>query len=150
MPSYGTVEALEEPDGKHVRVDGALRVGYEVQPYYEPLMAKVIVWGEDRKTAIGLLREALMRFTIEGVSTNIPIITRLLSHPLFADGTHDTTFLEQLLEEPATDNTGHELVAAIAVATVLSEERLRRQLPTKWKVHSRRQAMLNRLSGGAV
>ena len=150
LPSYGTVEALEEPDGKHVRVDGALRVGYEVQPYYEPLMAKVIVWGEDREAAIGLLRETLMRFTVEGVLTNIPLITRLLSHPLFATGTHDTTFLEQLLEEPATASTGHELVAAIAVATVMSEERLRQQLPTRWKVHSRRQAMLNRLSGGTV
>jgi acetyl-CoA carboxylase biotin carboxylase subunit len=149
LPTAGTVTELTEPEGEHVRVDGALYSGYTVLPHYESLMAKLIVWGEDRDQAMESMRQALQAYQIEGVMTNIPAIGRVLSHAAFTEGTYHTAFLEGLLNELVTASSGKEQVAVIAVAMALAQDKMARERPSRWKMHGRRAAMLARLSGGA-
>ena len=147
LPTAGRVEEIIEPSGYNIRIDGALYPGYEISPYYESMMAKVIVRGKDRETAIANLHQALDAYKIEGVVTNIPLVQRVLDHKAFAHGTYDTGFLERMMSgpEPAA---GRELIAAIALAMVLEQEHASRAMPSKWKMHGRRALMVNRLNNG--
>lgn len=150
LPSAGTVSRFQVPQGLHVRVDGALYPGYEVSRHYEPLMAKVVAWGEDRTQAIDELTNALAGFRIDGVTTNIPAIMRLLAHSSFVGATYDVGFLERLIQEPVTDSSGKEMVATLALALVIGQERAARDRPSLWKLHGRRQLMVGRLNGGVM
>jgi acetyl/propionyl-CoA carboxylase alpha subunit len=148
LPTAGQVTEVTWPQGDHVRVDSALSVGYEVTSHYEPLMAKLAVWGEDRPQALEAMRKALREFRIEGVTTNIPTLSRVLSHATFLEGAYHTGFLEDLMLEPTTEETGNELVAAIAVAMALNEDRSSAGAPSRWKIFARRQAITTRLYAG--
>ena len=148
LPTAGTVSALSEPSGLNVRCDSALYEGYEVSPYYESMMAKLIVRGKDRETAVARMRQALDEYRIDGLVVNIPLIQRVLDQREFQEAEFDNGFLERMLEAaPAQDKR---LVAAIALAVALSQERVDANLPSKWRMHGRRMAMVNRLSNGAL
>ncbi len=147
LPTHGVVDRLVEPAGDGVRTDTALYEGYEVLPHYEPMMAKLIVWGEDRSAAIARMKQAIEDYQIGGVVTNQPLIARVLSHAAFVQARYHNGFLEQLLSEPAS-GSGKELVAAIAVAMTLAQDREDAAQPSRWKLHGRRQALLGRLNGG--
>ncbi|MEK9659589.1 MAG: acetyl-CoA carboxylase biotin carboxylase subunit [Chloroflexota bacterium] len=145
LPTAGKINSIVEPDGEHVRVDGAIYPGYEVNPYYESMMAKLIVWGKDRENAVAAMRTALAEYKIDGLVTNIPLVDRVLADKRFAGADYHTATLEQLLAEPPGSG-GKELVAVIALAIALRQEETV-HAPSRWKLHGRRQAMLNRLSG---
>ena len=148
LPTVGTVARLSEPSGDGVRVDSALYDGYEVSPYYEPMMAKLIVHGQDREAAIAKMLDALNDYAIEGLVVNIPVVQRVLQHRNFRGATFDNGFLERLLEEPPSQNK--EMVAAIALAMVLDQQAAENHLVSRWRLHGRRMAMVNRLGGGVV
>jgi acetyl-CoA carboxylase biotin carboxylase subunit len=102
QPSPGLITAYHPPGGPGVRVDTHIYAGYTVPPYYDSLLAKVIVHGNDREEAIARMRQALDSFIIEGVTTTIPFLSRVMRHPDFVAGQVDTKFLErepQLLKE---------------------------------------------------
>jgi acetyl-CoA carboxylase biotin carboxylase subunit len=104
QPSPGLITAYHPPGGPGVRVDTHIYAGYTVPPYYDSLLAKVIVHGNDRDEAIARMRQALDSFIIEGVTTTIPFLGRVMRHPDFVAGKVDTKFLErepQLLKDPA-------------------------------------------------
>jgi acetyl-CoA carboxylase biotin carboxylase subunit len=104
QPSPGLITAFHPPGGPGVRVDTHIYHGYTVPPYYDSLLAKVIVHGNDRDEAIARMRQALDSFIIEGVTTTIPFLGRVMRHPDFVAGKVDTKFLErepQLLTDPA-------------------------------------------------
>ncbi|HEY6225375.1 MAG TPA: acetyl-CoA carboxylase biotin carboxylase subunit [Gemmatimonadales bacterium] len=104
QPSPGLISAFHPPGGPGVRVDTHIYAGYTVPPYYDSLLAKVIVQGNDRDEAIARMRQALDSFIIEGVTTTIPFLGRVMRHPDFVAGKVDTKFLErepQLLTDPA-------------------------------------------------
>ncbi|PYO37283.1 MAG: acetyl-CoA carboxylase biotin carboxylase subunit [Gemmatimonadetes bacterium] len=104
QPSPGLITAYHPPGGPGVRVDTHIYAGYTVPPYYDSLLAKVIVHGNHRQEALARMRQALDSFIIEGVTTTIPFLGRVLRHPDFLAGTVDTKFLErepQLLKEPS-------------------------------------------------
>ncbi|MEE8519469.1 MAG: acetyl-CoA carboxylase biotin carboxylase subunit [Dehalococcoidia bacterium] len=149
LPTAGKVEELSEPESYNVRVDSALYEGYEVSPHYESMMAKLIVRGKDRQTAIQHMRDALDQYKVEGVVTNIPLIADVMEHPSFTGATYHNSFLEQWLTNRDA-GSGKEMVAAIAVAMVLEQEKQDKSLPSKWKIHGRRGAMVNRLNGGGI
>jgi acetyl-CoA carboxylase biotin carboxylase subunit len=114
LPSIGTVHNLRLPSGPWVRVDSALYRGMEVGLNYDPLLAKLIVWGADRPTAIARMRRALEEFSIGGVRTSGPAALRVLEDPRFQRGEYDTHLLEGLdLERAVPGETA--LVAAAAV-----------------------------------
>jgi acetyl-CoA carboxylase biotin carboxylase subunit len=102
QPSPGLITAYHPPGGPGVRVDTHIYAGYTVPPYYDSLLAKVIVHGNTRTEALARMRQALDSFIIEGVTTTIPFLGRVMRHPDFVAGQVDTKFLErepQLLKD---------------------------------------------------
>jgi acetyl-CoA carboxylase biotin carboxylase subunit len=94
MPSPGQVEMYLPPGGFGVRVDSAVYPGYTVSPFYDSMVAKVIVWGKDRDEAIQKMKRALSEFLITGIHTTIPFHLELLEHEAFIKGDFNTKFLE--------------------------------------------------------
>ncbi len=96
LPSPGTISAYRPPEGPGVRVDSGVYPGAQVTVYYDPLIAKLCVWGRDRREAIARMRRALGEFEIAGVRTSIPFHLRALEHPAFLAGDYDTSFIETM------------------------------------------------------
>lgn len=94
MPSPGKVEQYLPPGGFGVRIDSAVYPGYEISPFYDSMVAKVIVWGKNRQEAIQRMKRALNEFNIQGISTTIPFHQKLLEHEGFVKGDFNTKFLE--------------------------------------------------------
>jgi len=101
-PSAGKITAFNPPGGTGVRVDTAAYAESVVPPYYDSLIAKLIVRGRDRTEAISRMSRALEMFIVEGIHTSIPLHRRILAHPDFRAGRTDTKFMERLLN-PAKD-----------------------------------------------
>jgi acetyl-CoA carboxylase biotin carboxylase subunit len=99
LPSPGRVRRLELPAGPWVRVDTWLEPDVTVPPFYDSLLAKVVVWGEDRETAIRRSRRALAEFAVEGVPTTAGLHTEILDEPWFAAGEFHTGTLERWLSD---------------------------------------------------
>jgi acetyl-CoA carboxylase biotin carboxylase subunit len=95
QPSPGTITAYHPPGGPGVRVDTHIYAGYTVPPYYDSLIAKLIVHGNTREEALARMRHALDSFIIEGVTHTIPFLRRVIEHPDFVAGKVDTKFLER-------------------------------------------------------
>ena len=98
LPDAGTITGLNQPSGQNIRVDSALFDGYRVALEYEPLLAKVMAWGESREEAVKHLLRALLAFRLEGVKSNIPLLRDILSSKEFANGTHHTGSMPTWLE----------------------------------------------------
>ncbi|WP_294239621.1 acetyl-CoA carboxylase biotin carboxylase subunit [uncultured Sphingomonas sp.] len=96
-PSPGTVKMYHAPGGMHVRVDSGLYQGYKVPPYYDSMIAKLIVYGTTRDGALRRLRRALNEFVIEGMKTTIPLHQSLLDDPEFQKGDYTIKWLEEWL-----------------------------------------------------
>jgi acetyl-CoA carboxylase biotin carboxylase subunit len=94
MPSPGKIEDLYLPGGFNVRIDSAVYSGYVIPPYYDSMIAKLIVHGKTREEAICKMRRALGEFLIEGVHTNIDFQFELINSEQFIKGTYDTKFIE--------------------------------------------------------
>lgn len=95
MPSPGTIVNYIPPGGIGVRIDSAAFPGYTVPPYYDSMIAKLIVWAPTRKQAIDRMLRALSEFHIDGVKTTIPFHQQLLKHEKFVEGDVSTRFLEE-------------------------------------------------------
>lgn len=96
-PSPGTVTQYHAPGGMHVRVDSGLYTGYKVPPYYDSMIAKLIVYGSTRERCLMRLRRALEEFVIEGMKTTIPLHQALLDDPEFQAGAYTIKWLEEWL-----------------------------------------------------
>ncbi|HEX8380950.1 MAG TPA: acetyl-CoA carboxylase biotin carboxylase subunit [Allosphingosinicella sp.] len=96
-PSPGTVTGFHAPGGMHVRVDSGLYVGYKVPPYYDSMIAKLIVYGSSRERCIMRLRRALEEMVIDGVKTTIPLHQKLINEPDFLAGNYTIKWLEEWL-----------------------------------------------------
>ena len=94
MPSAGLINFYLPPGGYGVRVDSAAYPGYRIPPYYDSMVAKLIVHGDTREEAIARMKRALAEFSIEGVKTTIPFHQRVLNHEKFIDADFNTKFLE--------------------------------------------------------
>jgi acetyl-CoA carboxylase, biotin carboxylase subunit len=103
QPSPGKIEVFHPPGGPGVRLDTHVYAGYTVPPFYDSLIAKLVVQGRDRQEAIRRMHMALESFIIEGVTTTIPFLGRVMMHKKFQAGDIDTKFLEregELMREP--------------------------------------------------
>ncbi len=99
MPSPGTITLWYAPGGKGVRVDTHVYSGYSVPPYYDSMIAKLIVTGATREIAIARMKRALGEFMIKGIKTTIPFQQEILNHPDFENGTYDIGWVGRFLEE---------------------------------------------------
>ena len=97
FPSPGEVTAVEVPGGPGVRVDTAIFAGYQIPPFYDSMVGKLIVWGADREEALARARRALEEYRLEGIKTTIPLHLRLLDDKAFRSGEYHTGYLEGLL-----------------------------------------------------
>jgi acetyl-CoA carboxylase, biotin carboxylase subunit len=97
VPSAGRITTFQAPGGTGVRVDSAAYADAVIPPYYDSMIAKLVVKGRDRAEAIGRMKRALEMFVVEGIKTSIPLHRRILAHPDFAAGKIDTHFIERLL-----------------------------------------------------
>ena len=97
VPSAGRITTFQAPGGTGVRVDSAAYADAVIPPYYDSMIAKLIVKGRDRSEAIGRMKRALEMFVIEGIKTSIPLHRRILADPDFASGKFDTHFIDRLL-----------------------------------------------------
>jgi len=98
LPSPGTISTLKVPDGFGVRFDGGYESGDTISQYYDNLIGKLIVWGNDRPTAIARTIRALEEMRVEGVHTTIPADLAILRHPDFAAVQHSTKWVEEKLD----------------------------------------------------
>ena len=95
-PSPGTITDMYLPGGKGVRIDSAIYSGYTVPPYYDSMLAKLIVHAKSRPEAISKMRSALGEVIIEGIDTNIDYLYELINHPDYQSGNIDIEFIERL------------------------------------------------------
>jgi acetyl-CoA carboxylase, biotin carboxylase subunit len=96
LPSPGDITVWEEPSGDVIRVDSGYQAGNKVTPFYDPLLAKLCVYGADRAQALATARTAVEGFRIEGLKTNLPFFAELLANPEFAAGDYDTGLVERM------------------------------------------------------
>ena len=130
-PAPGRIASLRLPDGPWVRVDGAMYPGYEVPVHYDPMLAKLIVWGETRDVAIGRMKRALHELTVGGIRTNVPFFIQVMRHEAFLSGHYDTGFIERHLGvDLKLDDGSHGKVAAIAAALSTWRDESRRRANT--------------------
>lgn len=119
LPSTGTVSLHLAPTGPGVRLDSGIYAGYEVTPYYDSMLAKLVVWGSDRATAIRRLSRALEEYRIMGLKTNLPFHMKLVDSHHFISGKFDTGFVEQYFK-PEIDESRLNPEAAAIVATLIA------------------------------
>jgi acetyl-CoA carboxylase biotin carboxylase subunit len=121
MPSTGRVTLSIVPTGPGVRVDTSVYSGIEITPYYDPMIAKLVVWGETRGQAILRMRRALEEYRIVGVRTNIPFHQTMMDSTRFMGGQYDTRFVEERFEMPEPDeklDIRHPEIAAVFATLV--------------------------------
>ncbi len=110
VPWPGKITAYSVPGGYGVRVDSSAYENYTVLPYYDSLLAKLIVYAEDRPTAIRRMQRALGEYVVQGIRTNIPFHRAAMAEDAFVEGNYDTRFVERLL---ASETGTHRLKKAI-------------------------------------
>ena len=148
MPSTGRITGVLEPTGPGVRVDSAIYEGTEVGLHYDPLLAKLIVWGPNRADAILRMRRALEEYRIVGVKTSIPLHQKIMNTTQFIAGTYDTAYLESAFRMQPDEGRDLERAAAI-VATLLAHHHRGEVInrlapaggPSEWKLYGRRTGM---------
>ena len=104
MPSTGRITHSLLPTGPGVRVDTGVYPGFEITAYYDPMIAKLVVWGETRGQAILRMRRALEEYRIVGVRTNIPFHQTMMDSTRFMGGQYDTRFVEEKFSMPESDD----------------------------------------------
>jgi len=135
IPSVGQITTLNIPTGPGVRVDSGVYSGYEISPYYDSMIAKLICWGEDRGEAILRMRRALEEYTIMGVKHNIPFHQNLMNSFSFIAGMFDTKFVEERFSmttyEEAPNDTELETAAIAATLFAHRQRQLASQVVTR-------------------
>jgi acetyl-CoA/propionyl-CoA carboxylase biotin carboxyl carrier protein len=116
FPSSGLIELLIEPAGPGVRMESGLREGQEVSLYYDPLVAKLIVWAATRDEAIARMRRALGEYEVYGIKTTIPFHKRVMEDENFKLGDFDTSYIDQRRLDHVSKRPGYDEVAAIVGA----------------------------------
>ena len=153
FPSPGKIIARHAPTGPGIRLDEGVYEGYTVPMEYDPLLSKLIAWGNSREETIARLRRALDEYTITGIRTNVSLFRRILGEPEFLGGEIHTKWLDELLARPRppalAPREGTEEAAVIAAAlwqALMGEKsgsgHSREQTsPSRWKMEGRRRQM---------
>ncbi|MSQ11460.1 MAG: ATP-grasp domain-containing protein [Dehalococcoidia bacterium] len=171
LPSLGTLRSFEAPQGEGVRLDSALFVGYEVTPFYEPMLGKLMAWGKDRQEAIERLENALREMRLSGLTVNVPVLRAVLGDPTFRVGSYDCNLLTRLTgkrrhhrslaqlppgagsaegdEHEDEDEAQRELAAAVGLALALSGRNPVAAKTPQWRQVGRLEQMRTRLGGRA-
>ncbi len=112
LPSVGAIRHFDAPVGANIRLDSGVQAGDEVSVYYDPMLAKLAVWGQTREEALARMAWALRRFVVTGVTTNIAFMAAVLADPAFVRGVYDTHFLDSFRADGPAELPDEVLVAA--------------------------------------
>ncbi|MFB3906202.1 MAG: acetyl/propionyl/methylcrotonyl-CoA carboxylase subunit alpha [Acidobacteriota bacterium] len=142
LPSPGTVTELAEPAGPGIRNDSALYCGYVIPVHYDPLVSKLIAYGNDREEAIRRILRALGEYRVGGIPTTVSFLRRLISHPDFRRGKLHTAFLEEhhLFDEDAADDASVPFAGAALEHLLSGKKRAPargRKDGSRWKLAAR-------------
>jgi acetyl-CoA carboxylase biotin carboxylase subunit len=145
LPDTGIINYLREPGGRGVRVDSGVENGSEISIHFDPMLAKLVVYGKNRTEAINRMKRALSSYRVKGVKTSIPFELAVMDSPEFINGTYDTGFIENNFNSNKLNEMKsqyEEIVAAIAAfshkllrettTSVMTKEKF-----SKWKVYGR-------------
>lgn len=128
MPSPGVIKHITEPLGLGIRTDGYVYEGYEIPIHYDPMISKLISWGQNREEAIDRIKRALYEYKITGVKTSIPYLERIMDCPDFRNGTYDTHFIEKneafLMEQPKADTETEDIAMFVAYLDYVSKSKI--------------------------
>ena len=119
LPSPGKITPLRVPAGPYVRDDSGVLRGREIPVHYDPMISKLVAWGETRAEAIERMRRALAEYRVGGIETNLAFHRRVMRHPAFIAGDYDTGFIERHKAElapPPVDDATATLAAVVAAA----------------------------------
>jgi len=119
LPSSGKILAYREPSGPGVRVDGGVYNGWNVPLFYDPILAKLIVWAETRELACARMVNALRDYVILGINTSVPFLRDVISHPRFRDGDTTTGFVKKYFDGWKEGKPGPEVLALAMAAAAL-------------------------------
>jgi len=125
LPDTGTLQTYRRPQGPGVRVDDGIEQGMDISVYYDPMIAKLVTYGQDREEAIARMLRAIDEYQISGVATTLPFCHFVLQHPEFTSGKFTTKFVddhyqpENLIEEVSTEE---QILAVALVGKLLSEQ----------------------------
>jgi acetyl/propionyl-CoA carboxylase alpha subunit len=122
LPALGRIVKLSIPYGPGVRNDFGIYEGYEVPVYYDPLLGKLAVWGEDRPHAIARMKRALHDLVVEGIRTNQAFHAWVMDQPAFREGSLDTAFISRWFRPGALDPSADEVQRFVAAAAVRAFE----------------------------
>jgi len=131
LPSSGRIICLREPAGPGIRLDSGVYAGFEVPIYYDPILAKLITWGESREMACFRMKKALENYVVLGIKTTIPFLAEVVEHPAFLEGKISTHFIARYFNDwqpPAKSEEGKRLALIGAVLQEI-ERGKKRQLP---------------------
>jgi len=120
LPDTGIINYLREPGGRGVRVDSGVENGSEISIHFDPMLAKLVVYGKDRHEAINRMKRALIHYRVKGLKTSIPFELSVMDSPEFIRGNYDTGFIENNFDFNKLDvmkKQYEEIVAAIAAFT---------------------------------
>jgi acetyl-CoA carboxylase biotin carboxylase subunit len=118
LPSPGTITHLRVPDGPYVRNDSGCYEGAEIPIHYDPMISKLVVWGEDRAHALARMRRALDEYQVRGIETNLAFHRRCLRQAAFAAGDYDTGFIARHARELTPGAAEPEVTAAVIAAAL--------------------------------
>ncbi|NIT12708.1 MAG: acetyl-CoA carboxylase biotin carboxylase subunit [Candidatus Dadabacteria bacterium] len=143
IPSPGVLEYVKAPSGPGIRDDSCIYSGYEVTSFYDPMLSKLVVWGETREDAINKMISALREYIVLGVKTNIGFLIRVMRDENFKKVKFDTGFIERYpqLLKPTTEELDLPLIAAgLAVETMEQSDIANKasKPQSNWKAHARR------------
>jgi len=149
LPSPGRILALRAPGGPGIRDDSGVEEGDEVPSHYDPLISKLLAWGEDRAAAIARMRGAVREYKLLGIKTTLPFFERLLRHPDYVAGRIDTSFVERLGREAGEDVERPWPIAVAAAAIRAFEQRRSAAMapstavavPSPWRLAGRTELM---------
>jgi acetyl-CoA carboxylase biotin carboxylase subunit len=148
VPSTGNIIEIKEPGGPGVRVESGVYEGFEVPVFYDPLIAKLLVWAPTRQEAIVRMKRALKEYRIRGIKTSIPFHLLVMDNPKFVAGDYDTSFIDKVLGKVEYKKHYYEIAAiSSAIGKILKEKKANVSEVKKktgvnpWKLSSRLKMM---------
>ena len=124
LPDIGTLEVYEIPTGEGVRVDDVFEQGMAIPIYYDPMIAKLTVWGKDRNEAIERILKAIKEYKIKGIETTLPFGAYAINHEEFRSGRFDTHFVKNHFSPEMLENKDEEEVAALLSNILYSDSKV--------------------------
>lgn len=152
LPAAGRIKALRIPGGPGVRDDSGIYPGFEVTTQFDPLLAKLVVWGPDRQMAIQRCRRALAEYAIQGIPTTLYFHDRVMANERFVRGDFDTTFIDTEMVKVSADPAKVKMAVIAAALHAYQSERKNLDVETgemtaggdPWKLSGRRRALGSR------